>query len=95
MIKILGYKDSDAALVQAIVSMAATLGLETIAEYVETQEIANILHGMKVDFAQGHGLHTPEPLEKLTCCSTIIAGSTSATTAAIPKLSSNAFPLSL
>ncbi|WP_057832442.1 putative bifunctional diguanylate cyclase/phosphodiesterase [Colwellia sp. TT2012] len=65
LIKVLGRNPSDAALVQAIVNMAASLNLQTIAEYVETPEIAHLLYDMKVDFGQGYGLHKPEPLTKL------------------------------
>ena len=90
LIKVLGQKDSDAALVQAIVSMAAALGLKTIGEYVETPQIAEILHKMKVDYAQGFKLHKPEPLEQLTCCSTDSLASVSATADSPPVLSHKA-----
>lgn len=65
LIKVLGRNPADAALVQAIVNMAASLNLQTIAEYVETPELAALLYDMKVDFGQGYGLHKPEPLTKL------------------------------
>jgi diguanylate cyclase (GGDEF)-like protein len=71
LIKVLGRNDSDAALVQAIVHMSKSLGLKTIAEYVETPELADLLHDMNVDFAQGYGLHKPEPLSNLELFSTI------------------------
>ncbi|MBL4830916.1 MAG: EAL domain-containing protein [Aliivibrio sp.] len=72
LIKILGHNDSDAALVEAIVHMSNSLGLKTIAEYVETPELADLLHDMKVDFGQGYGLHKPEPLTNLDSYSSII-----------------------
>lgn len=62
LVRILGRDDADAALVQAIVQMAQTLGLKTIAEFVETPAIAAQLAGMGVDYGQGYGLHRPEPL---------------------------------
>jgi len=65
LIKVLGHRDSDTALVQAIVSMSLSLGLKTIAEYVETPKIANILQEMQVDLGQGYGMHKPEPLDNL------------------------------
>ena len=65
LIRILGRDDADAALVQAIVQMAQTLGLKTIAEFVETPAIAAQLAGMGVDFGQGYGLHCPEPLAQI------------------------------
>ncbi|MGF1764399.1 putative bifunctional diguanylate cyclase/phosphodiesterase [Aliivibrio kagoshimensis] len=71
LIKVLGRNDSDAALVEAIVHMSKSLGLKTIAEYVETPELADLLHDMNVDFAQGYGLHKPEPLSNLELFSSI------------------------
>ena len=65
LVRIVGRDDADAALVQAIVQMAQTLGLKTIAEFVETTAIATQLAAMGVDFGQGYGLHRPEPLEHL------------------------------
>ena len=65
MIKVLTRSKSDKTLVQAIINMAASLELKTVAEYVETQELADILNEMNVDYAQGYGLHKPEPLANL------------------------------
>jgi len=94
LIKVLGQKDSDAALVQAIVSMAAALGLKTIGEYVETPQIAEILAQMKVDYAQGFKLHKPEPLEQLTSCSTCSVSSDSSAAVTLPKLSNSVSSMS-
>ncbi|MGF1765665.1 putative bifunctional diguanylate cyclase/phosphodiesterase [Aliivibrio kagoshimensis] len=71
LIKILGSNESDTALVQAIVNMAKSLNLETIAEYVEHPQLASLLYDMKVDFGQGYGLHNPEPLELVTLLPTM------------------------
>ena len=68
LVRILGRNDADAALVQAIVQMAQTLGLKTVAEFVETPAIAAQLTAMGVDYGQGYGLHRPEPLERLAPC---------------------------
>ena len=65
LIKVLTRSKSDKTLVQAIINMAASLELKTVAEYVETQELADILNEMNVDYAQGYGLHKPEPLANL------------------------------
>lgn len=65
LIRILGRNESDAALVRAIVHMADALGLKTIAEFVETPELATLLAGMSIDFGQGYGIHKPEPLSIL------------------------------
>lgn len=62
LVRLLGRNAADTALVQAIVQMAQTLGLKTIAEFVETPEIAAHLTTMGVDFGQGFALHVPEPL---------------------------------
>lgn len=62
LIRILGRDASDAALVEAIVRMSQALGLQTIAEFVETDAIAAQLTKMGVDYGQGYGLHLPEPL---------------------------------
>ena len=44
---------NDCALVAAINHMSHTLGIQTIAEYVESQAIAERLRELKVDYAQG------------------------------------------
>lgn len=71
LVRILGRDDADAALVQAIVQMAQTLGLKTIAEFVETPAIAAQLAGMGVDYGQGYGLHRPEPLAVIASPATL------------------------
>jgi diguanylate cyclase (GGDEF)-like protein len=51
--------------VRAIVELARGLSLDTIAEYVETPEIATELRRLGVDFAQGHAFGKPEPLSEV------------------------------
>jgi EAL domain-containing protein (putative c-di-GMP-specific phosphodiesterase class I) len=41
------------------------MGMQTIAEFVENDEIKEQLITIGVDFAQGYGIGKPEPLEKL------------------------------
>ena len=41
------------------------LGKKTIAEFVENDRVKDILSEIDVDFAQGFGLHRPEPLSSL------------------------------
>jgi diguanylate cyclase (GGDEF)-like protein len=48
--------------VRAIVELARGLSLDTVAEYVETAEIATELHRLGVDYAQGHAFGEAEPL---------------------------------
>ena len=55
----------DAAMVRAIADIGRTLGLETIAEYVENDAIICELRGAGVDYAQGFGVQRPFPLSEL------------------------------
>ncbi|MFK7816248.1 MAG: EAL domain-containing protein [Gammaproteobacteria bacterium] len=50
------------AMVKAINEMGHVLGKQTIAEYVENEEILNILKDIGVDFAQGYHAGRPEPI---------------------------------
>ena len=42
-----------------------SLGISTVAEWVETEQALAALQHIGVDFAQGFGLHRPEPLESI------------------------------
>jgi len=42
------------------------LGLRTLAEFVENDKIRECLRKLGVDFAQGYGIHKPEPIEAWT-----------------------------
>jgi diguanylate cyclase (GGDEF)-like protein len=53
------------ATVKAIVELAKGLGIETVAEYVETDEIAREARLLGVDFAQGYAFGRPEPLTQV------------------------------
>jgi len=52
----------DCAIVDAINQIGHTVGLQTIAEFVENEEILNKLKDMGVDYAQGYGIAHPGPL---------------------------------
>lgn len=52
----------DAAMVRAIADIGHTLGLKTIAEFVENEEIIAELRRASVDYAQGFGVQRPFPL---------------------------------
>lgn len=52
----------DRAMVEAIHAVGKALGIETIAEFVETQATLDILHHMGINYAQGYLLGRPEPL---------------------------------
>lgn len=51
--------------VQSISQIAHAMGLETIAEFVENDEIFNLLQSMGVNFAQGYGVAKPKALDVL------------------------------
>jgi diguanylate cyclase (GGDEF)-like protein len=63
-IKLLTPNSQDAALVMAMISMAKGLGLESVAEGVETVEQENILKAMNCEFAQGYQLGRPLPADE-------------------------------
>jgi diguanylate cyclase (GGDEF)-like protein len=50
------------ATVKAIVELAKGLGIETVAEYIETAEIAEHVRLLGVDYGQGYAYGRPEPL---------------------------------
>ena len=50
---------------RAIVELAKGLGIETVAEYVENEEIAAEIRRLGVDYAQGYAYGKPEPLVAL------------------------------
>ena len=49
-------------MVRSINEIGHVMGKRTIAEFVENQRILEIVRQIGVDFAQGFGLHRPEPL---------------------------------
>ena len=53
---------TDRTIVRSINDVAHSLGLITVAEFVEDAESAEILTEIGVDFAQGFGIGRPAPL---------------------------------
>jgi diguanylate cyclase (GGDEF)-like protein len=53
------------ATVKAVVDLAKALGIETVAEYVETEAIAHAVRKLGIDYAQGYAYGKPEPFDKL------------------------------
>lgn len=51
----------DRAFVQNMCSLARQLGIKVIAEFVESQEVLDLLGEMEVDFAQGYHIGRPAP----------------------------------
>ena len=49
-------------MVEAIHSIGRTMDLKTIAEFVEDEQVMNLLKDMGIDYAQGYHFGNPEPL---------------------------------
>ncbi len=56
----------DYAMVRSITELGQLLGKQTIAEYVETMQVAEELRNIGVDFMQGHAYAKAEPLHSFT-----------------------------
>jgi EAL domain-containing protein (putative c-di-GMP-specific phosphodiesterase class I) len=52
----------DCAMVEAINHIGHVMGIQTIAEFVENNQIQEKLREIGVDFAQGYGVEKPHPL---------------------------------
>lgn len=59
-IKNILMSEKDEKVVKAIVGLAETLGVETIAEFVENEEIFKVLEACGVNYAQGYHIGKPE-----------------------------------
>jgi EAL domain-containing protein (putative c-di-GMP-specific phosphodiesterase class I) len=55
----------DRSMVEAIHRIGHQMGLKTVAEYVESDQTLALLREIGVDYVQGNGVHSPEPLENL------------------------------
>jgi diguanylate cyclase (GGDEF)-like protein len=64
-VKGLGGEVEDTAIVRMIIGLAHTLGMEVIAEGVESEEQARLLKEMGCDFAQGYYFAQPLPPEEI------------------------------
>ena len=64
-IKDMDREPTDFAMVQAINTIGHTMGLKTIAEFVESEEILTMLRELGIDYAQGFHLGRPRPLLEL------------------------------
>lgn len=64
-VKDIANNKADIAIVKSMNEIAHSLGLKTIAEYVENDEIRLILNDIGVDYGQGYGIHKPMPLSEL------------------------------
>lgn len=53
------------AMVEAVQRIAEVMGIRTVAEFVENQEILAVLREIGVDYAQGYGIGMPVPINEL------------------------------
>ena len=60
----------DLAMVRAINEVGHIMGKKTIAEFVENEQIFNLLKELGVDYAQGYGIGKPVCLDELTLITT-------------------------
>lgn len=51
------------AIVKSFNTLAHELGMQTVAEFVENEEISSYLEAHQIDFLQGYGIGVPEPIE--------------------------------
>ena len=56
------YSESDHAIVKAIATMAHSMGMQTIAEFVQCEQTKELLADLGVNFVQGYGIGMPQPL---------------------------------
>ncbi len=54
------------AMVRAINDIGHALGIQTVAEFVETRKVLQALRGLGVDYAQGWAIGQPRPLAEVT-----------------------------
>lgn len=64
-IKDIAHNPADVAIVKSMNEIAHSLGLKTIAEYVENTEIRDILQEIGVDYGQGYLIQKPIPITEL------------------------------
>jgi diguanylate cyclase (GGDEF)-like protein len=64
-VKDMAENKADVAIVKSMNEIAHSLGMKTIAEYVESNEINAILRDIGVDFAQGYFIEKPKLLSEL------------------------------
>ena len=64
-VKDIANNKADIAIVKSMNEIAHSLGMETIAEYVENNEILDILREIGVDYVQGYGIQQPVMLTEL------------------------------
>jgi diguanylate cyclase (GGDEF)-like protein len=61
----------DRVMVEAIQRIARVMGIKTVAEFVENQNILDVLAQLGVDYVQGYGIAKPKPVDALLDSSSI------------------------
>ena len=56
---------NDYAMVKSMNDIGHSLGLRTVAEYVESPEILEALREIGVDYAQGYAVHKPCSIDEI------------------------------
>lgn len=65
------------SMVAAITQVAKVMKLKTVAEYVETEETRKLVSDLGVDYAQGHIIGKPVPLDSVLCVTSKMKSSSS------------------
>jgi Amt family ammonium transporter len=60
-----GVNQRTESMVRAIAQLARTMGMETVAEYVETDELRTRMAGLGVDYGQGFAIGRPVPVDQV------------------------------
>jgi diguanylate cyclase (GGDEF)-like protein len=60
-----GVNPRTESMVRAIAQLARTMGMETVAEYVETDELRARMAGLGVDYGQGFAIGRPVPIDQI------------------------------
>jgi EAL domain-containing protein (putative c-di-GMP-specific phosphodiesterase class I) len=50
------------SIVDAITEIGHQRGLDVVAEWVDNEDVIEVLRTLGVDYGQGHALHRPEPV---------------------------------
>ena len=64
----------DRAFTKSIVDVAHSIGIQTVAEFVENDNIKQTVTDLGVDFLQGFGIHRPEEIENTFSIDMLAAG---------------------
>jgi diguanylate cyclase (GGDEF)-like protein len=63
-IKSLPNSPKDRIFIEGIVNVAKKMGIKTLAEFVEDEEVLKVVKDLGIDYAQGYYFGKPEPLEE-------------------------------